>query len=302
MSRGLLPDGSGSSGGGNCSRNSRWRTCWARNAKASTPCSGLLSEARPACWNTSRPFAASSPPSHASTTGLRVPAIGPSNARAASSDPARAVGQNSSSTPSFSGSAATISNARASRCGSASPITSIGSPCDQDGGSTASSAARAESDTRASTTPSSATASAASTPGLPPLVRIARRDPIGMRLRASVSAATNSWSYSRIRIAPLRRKALSHTRSLPANAPVWLSAALEPTVWRPAFNTITGLTLAAARTADRNRRGLCTPSTYSAMLRVSASIARKSSSSANSTSEPSPVVTTEEKPKPASHA
>jgi hypothetical protein len=123
-----------------------------------------------------------------------------------------------------------------------------------------------------------------------------------MRPLASVSAATNNWSYSRTRIAPLRRSALSQTLSLPARAPVWLSAALRPIVCRPAFNTITGFTLVAARTADRNKRGLCTPSTYSAMLRVCVSIARKSSSSANSTSEPSPVVTIEENPNPAAHA
>jgi hypothetical protein len=43
-------------------------------------------------------------------------------------------------------------------------------------------------------------------------------------------------------------------------APVCDTAAREPAGWRPTFITITGLTRAAARSAETKRRALRTPS------------------------------------------
>jgi len=75
-----------------------------------------------------------------------------------------------------------------------------------------------------------------------------------------------------------------------------------PAAWRPAFNTMTGLTLAATRMLDISGRAFSIPSKYSRIERVAASPARKSRISATETSDSAPVATTDEKPNPAVQA
>ena len=231
----------------------------------------------PAAFITLRPSAASASPSQAVTTGFSVDWITGNSALAVSSEVSLIVGTNSSSTPSLAGSSIRIFIASAKRPASASPMMSTGLPCDQVIGSVAFSRSSTSGDSLASCTPASTVASAASTPGPPPLVRMASRlpgMPLGRRPVASDSAAANIWLKASTRIAPARLSATSNTASLPTSAPVWLIAAFWPVMWRPTFSTTTGLTEAAARTLLMKARASCTPSTYSTMLRVAASIAR----------------------------
>ena len=120
----------------------------------------------------------------------------------------------------------------------------------------------------------STSASAASTPTPPPLVSMHNRSPRHGRAWASVSAASNSASSVSTRSMPARRTTASNTASEPANAPVWEAAALALSGARPAFTTITGLFLAAARAADMNLGPDLTDSAYMRMARVLASLAR----------------------------
>ena len=104
------------------------------------------------------------------------------------------------------------------------------------------------------------TQSAASTPGPPPLVTMARRRPTGRYREARHFAAENSSTKERTRTAPARRSAASNTSSLPTMAPLCVCAALLPAGRRPAFNTTTGLALAAERSALMKLRALEMPS------------------------------------------
>ena len=108
--------------------------------------------------------------------------------------------------------------------------------------------------------------------------------------------AENSSTKERTRTAPARRRAASNTSSLPTIAPLCVCAARLPAVLRPALSTITGLALAAARSALMKRRALAMPSMYTTMLCVLPSAARKSSTCAMSTTVFGPSETTCEKP------
>ena len=108
----------------------------------------------------------------------------------------------------------------------------------------------------------------------------------------------NSCTTFFTRTAPARLRAASNTSSLPTMAREWVSAALEPPGWRPAFSTNTGLVLAAARSALMKRRALRMPSRYTTMLCVLRSSARKSNTCAISTAVLAPSDTTVEKPTP----
>ena len=73
-------------------------------------------------------------------------------------------------------------------------------------------------------------------------------------------AAENSCVKARTRTTPARRNAASNTSSEPTMLAEWVSAALEPAGWRPAFITTTGLANAAARSALMKRRASWMPS------------------------------------------
>ncbi|MCG3144756.1 MAG: hypothetical protein HONDAALG_02229 [Gammaproteobacteria bacterium] len=91
-----------------------------------------------------------------------------------------------------------------------SPTMSTGLERDQLAGSTPSSAAIVSGARVASVPPLVVTESAASTPGPPPLVRIASRSPPSARRdSASVSAASNSASTESTSTMPARCRALS---------------------------------------------------------------------------------------------
>lgn len=122
--------------------------------------------------------------------------------------------------------------------------------------------------------PASCSASAASTPAPPPLVRMASRSPRKGRAWARVSAASNSASSVSTRSMPARRKAASSTTSEPASAPVCEAAARAPEEARPALTTMTGLLRAAWRAADMNLRAALMDSAYIRIARVEASQAR----------------------------
>ena len=138
------------------------------------------------------------------------------------------VGQNAVSTASTFGSAATIFAAPPKRSPSASPITSTGLACDQCFGRIALSFSIVSGASVASCTFSELHASAASTPGPPPLVTMASRSPRGLRRDDSArAAAKRSWALC-TRTTPQRARTASNTASLPTRAPVCERAACEP--------------------------------------------------------------------------
>src|SRR6516165_3067067 len=122
--------------------------------------------------------------------------------------------------------------------------------------------------------PNSASRSTARMPSPPPLVRIVRFFPAGARLWPSSSTQSNNSRRSNTRSRPARRNAASYTASLPASAPVWVSAAFAPCAMRPDLTTTTGLSRAAARAADMNLRASLTASTYSRIAWVPSSSAK----------------------------
>ena len=112
------------------------------------------------------------------------------------------------------------------------------------------------------------------TPGPPPLVSIARREPPTRVPEARVWAAAISWLVVATRTAPARRIAASKTSSRPTLAPVWETTARLPTSLRPDLITMTGLMRAAIRRPLIKERASATPSMYSRMLLVCESSAR----------------------------
>ncbi len=131
---------------------------------------------------------------------------------------------------------------------------SIGLACDHVAGRIASSAAISSGDGLASLPPEGISASTASTPAPPPLVRI-RSSLSGTGLRqVKVSAAVNKASRSSTRTSPARRNAAATALSFPARAPVWVAAARADNSLRPDLITTTGLARAADRLADMNFR------------------------------------------------
>ena len=112
------------------------------------------------------------------------------------------------------------------------------------------------SESSASSPPPATSASVASTPGPPALVRMHRRLPRGRGCLASTSDMKKMSAMLLTRSTPLRRKAASSTSSLPVSAPVCEAAALAAAAVRPALMTMTGLVSETSRAADRNERGV----------------------------------------------
>ena len=131
-------------------------------------------------------------PSHAASTALPEPFAASATARAASAGSATATGEYMASTASTFGSASAAAVASKNRCGGASPMMSMGLPCDHCGGSFWFNKEMVAGASDASTTPFSAALSAAITPGPPPLVTMARRSPCGSLLAESTRAAAKS--------------------------------------------------------------------------------------------------------------
>ena len=123
---------------------------------------------------------------------MRLERAAPATARAASSGAVTATGEYIASSASTFGSASAAAVAAAKRPGGASPMMSIGLPCDHCGGSSRFSEEIVLSESCASGTPFSAALSAAITPGPPPLVRIASLSPSPRRPLASTRAAAKS--------------------------------------------------------------------------------------------------------------
>ena len=123
---------------------------------------------------------------------------------------------------------------RRSAPASASPIRSIGLPCDQFGGSACFSASSVaarqlgERDAEVGGAVGGHHARAAA---------VGDRSPAGCRAGApgasSACAAANSWPMVFTRTTPARRTAASKTSSAPTSAPVCDIAAREPAGWRP---------------------------------------------------------------------
>ena len=109
-------------------------------------------------------------------------------------------------------------------------------------------------DSSASSPPPATSASVASTPGPPALVRMHSRLPRGRGCLASTSDMKKMSAMLFTRSTPLRRKAASSTSSLPVSAPVCEAAALAAAAVRPALITMTGLVSETSRAAERNER------------------------------------------------
>ncbi len=116
------------------------------------------------------------------------------------------------------------------------------------------------SEREASSPPVARSASVASTPGPPALVRIVKRGPRGRGCFPSTSAMWNRSEMLCTRRTPQRRSAASNTSSLPVNAPVCELAAFDAAAVRPALITMIGLRSATSRAAERNERASPTDS------------------------------------------
>ena len=122
------------------------------------------------------------------------------------------------------------------------------------GGRMASRSAREPAESAASSPLPETSASVASTPGPPALVRMVRRRPRGRGCLPSVSAISNRSAIESTRKTPVRRKAAVSTSSLPTSAPVCEAATRAACGVRPPLMTMIGLRSATSREADRNAR------------------------------------------------
>ncbi len=164
--------------GGGASRSSFWFfMCEASAAKAWTATSAARKTGTPAFSTRRRVSTTPLSPSQAVRKGLAHSVATGRMPSATDSALAIPVGQNTVSTASTSGSAATMAAAPPKRAPSASPITSTGFALDQCFGRIASRRSIVSGASLASWSFSALTASAARTPGPPPLVTTASRSP-----------------------------------------------------------------------------------------------------------------------------
>ncbi len=97
-------------------------------------------------------------------------------------------------------------------------------------------------------------ASVASTPGPPALVRMVRRRPFGRGCLARTSAALNRSAIASTRSTPTRRNAAASTSSEPVSEPVCEAAAFAAWAVRPGLMTMIGFDRATSRAAERKAR------------------------------------------------
>ena len=138
------------------------------------------------------------PPSHAAIIGLECFSEIFTMTSAVLVGAVIAWGVRITSTASTFLSCMTISVALANLSGGASPITSTGLPCDQNGGNTSFSFSMVSSESFVSFPPLEISISVAITPGPPALVTIARFEPLGMFLldMRSVKLKMSPISYT----------------------------------------------------------------------------------------------------------